>query len=211
MEDSLHIAEPIALARPRGAHRFEAFSPKLARRVMFYRRPLLEQWLLLEANPRVTTFCERPGYVLIDGYRRLADFWVRYVDRQELVILSDSAIEGNLMESRRDLDGNALPIRLVAPAEFAAARGWTANWQRMLPYLVTNGGLVPSTLPRAIARFLKQPQRLLAIEREFSAGDSVLVRAALFGMLHNGQVTAPELQTQPLSLLTSFAATEATS
>jgi hypothetical protein len=35
MDDSLHIAEPIALARPRGAHRFEAFSPKLARRVMF--------------------------------------------------------------------------------------------------------------------------------------------------------------------------------
>jgi hypothetical protein len=82
MEGSLHIAEPIALARPPGAHRFEAFSSKLARRVMFYRRPLLEQWLLLEADPGVVTFCERPGYVLIDGYRRLADFWVRYVDRQ---------------------------------------------------------------------------------------------------------------------------------
>lgn len=193
MEDSLHTAEPIALARPRGAHRFETFSPKLARRVMFYRRPLLEQWLLLEANPRVITFCERPGYVLIDGYRRLADFWVRYVDRQELVILNDSTIEVNVIESRRDLDGNAFRIRLVAPAEFAAARVWTENWQRMLPYLVTNGGLVPSTLPRASARFLKQPQRLLAIEREFSGGDSVLVRAALFGLLHNGQVTAPDL------------------
>ena len=41
---------------------------------MFYRRPLLEQWLLLEANPKVINFCERPGYVLIDGYRRLAAF-----------------------------------------------------------------------------------------------------------------------------------------
>lgn len=40
----------------------EAFSPKLARRVMFYRRPLLEHWLLLVANPKVLTFCERPGY-----------------------------------------------------------------------------------------------------------------------------------------------------
>jgi hypothetical protein len=61
MENSLHIAEPVALARPRGAHRFEAFSLKLARRLTFYRRPLLEQWVRLEANPAVTTFCERPG------------------------------------------------------------------------------------------------------------------------------------------------------
>jgi hypothetical protein len=75
MADTLHVTWPIALARPRGAHRFEAFSPKLARRVMFYRRALLEQWLLLEANPKVITFCERPGYVLINEDRHLADFW----------------------------------------------------------------------------------------------------------------------------------------
>ena len=39
MEDPLSIAGPITVARPRGAHRFDAFSPKLARRVMFYQRP----------------------------------------------------------------------------------------------------------------------------------------------------------------------------
>jgi len=211
MEDSLHIAEPIALARPRGAHRFEAFSPKLARRVMFYRRPVLEQWLLLEANPKVITFCERPGYVLIDGCRHLADFWVRYVDHNDLVLLSDSTIERDSKASCRDLDGSASQIRFVAPAELAAARVWTDNWQRMLPYLVANRKLVPPSLPHAIARFVKHPQRLLDIEREFSVGDPVLVRAALFGLLHNGRVSAPELQTQPLSLLTSFMAAEATS
>ncbi|WP_242681746.1 hypothetical protein [Paraburkholderia hospita] len=46
---------------------------------------------------------------------------------------------------------------------------------------------------------------MLAIEREFSAGDPVLVRTALFGLLHRGQVSAPELHTQPLSLFTSEA------
>ncbi|BCF94708.1 hypothetical protein [Paraburkholderia sp. PGU16] len=49
---------------------------------------------------------------------------------------------------------------------------------------------------------------MLDIEREFSTGDPVLVRAAVFGLLHNGRVGAPELRTQPLSLLTSFAASE---
>jgi hypothetical protein len=90
MESSLHIAEPVALARPRGAHRFEGFSPKLARRLTFYRRDLLEQWILFEADPAAIVFCERPGYVNVSGKQRLADFWVCFVDRQELVILDDA-------------------------------------------------------------------------------------------------------------------------
>jgi hypothetical protein len=78
--DTLHVTKPVALGHPRGAHRFEAFSPKLARRVNYYRRAVLEQWLLLEANPKVIIFCDRPGYMLINEDRHLAEFWVRYVD-----------------------------------------------------------------------------------------------------------------------------------
>lgn len=211
MEDSLRIAEPVALARPRGAHRFEAFSPKLARRMTFYRRVLVEQWVLLEADPLVITFCERPGYIQINEHKRLADFWVRYVDRDELVILDDRSCEVDATKPDRSLDVATCSIRRVVPAELAAARVWIENWQRMLPCLVANRNLVPPTLPQAIARFVKQPRRLLAIEREFSTGDPVLVRTAVFGLLHDGCVSAPELRTQPLSLLTSFVASEAQS
>ncbi|MFM0572890.1 hypothetical protein PQQ88_31940 [Paraburkholderia caledonica] len=209
MADTLHVTWPIALARPRGAHRFKAFSPKLARRVMFYRRALLEQWLLLEANPKVITFCERPGYVLINEDRHLADFWVRYVDRDELVVLSE--LLGAFVDaSQAELDTCTADIRFVTSAELAAARAWTDNWQRILPYLVGNRGLVPATLPPAIMQFLDEPRRLLDIEREFLTGDPVIVRASLFGLLHMGRVNAPELHTQPLSLLTTFTAAEAT-
>jgi hypothetical protein len=124
MENSLHIAEPVALVRPRGAHRFEGFSPKLARRLTFYRRGLLEQWLLLEADPMVIVFCERPGYVIVNGRERLADFWVRYVDRQELVILDDTFDENHATKSHRHLDEAGLPIRKVLSADLAAARVW---------------------------------------------------------------------------------------
>lgn len=208
METFQHIAEPVALARPRGAHRFEAFSPKLARRLTFYRRALLEQWFLLEADPAVITFCERPGYVHVDGQQRLADFWVRYVGRNELVILNDARAEDHTDQSHRDLDGAVLPIRKVSPAELAAARVWIDNWQRMLPCIVANRGLVLPSLPRAIERFLTHPQKLLTIEREFSTGDPVLVRTAVFDMLHAGRLSAPDLHTQALSLLTAFVAAE---
>jgi hypothetical protein len=106
----------------------------------------------------------------------------------------------------RILDVDTCTIRQVAQAELAAARIWIDNWQRMLPCLVANRDLVPPTLPQAIVRFVKEPRRLLDIEREFSTGDPVLVRTAVFGLLHNGRVGAPELRTQPLSLLTSFVA-----
>ncbi|MFM0558156.1 hypothetical protein P0D69_45790 [Paraburkholderia sediminicola] len=208
MENSLHIAEPVALARPRGAHRFEGFSPKLARQLTFYRRDLLEQWILFEADPAAIVFCERPGYVNVSGKQCLADFWVCYVDRQELVILDDAFYDDRATRSHRQLDGTALPIRKVSLADLAAARVWIDNWQRMLPCIVANWSLVSSSLPRAIKCFLAQPRKLLEIEREFSSGDPVLVRTAVFGMLHAGRLSAPDLHTQALSLLTSFIAAE---
>ncbi|MDR6496803.1 hypothetical protein J2797_006735 [Paraburkholderia terricola] len=211
MADTLQATGPVALCRPRGAHRFEAFSPKLARRVMFYRRALLEQWLLLEANPQVITFCERPGYVLINEDRHLADFWVRYVDREELVVLSELISRSNVDASGAELDACTAEVRFVASAELAAARAWTDNWQRILPYLVANRGLVPAPLSLAIVQFVDEPRRLLDIEREFLTSDPVIVRTALFSLLHSGRVSASALQTQPLSLLTSFTALEATS
>ena len=53
MKSSLPLVKPIALMRPRGAHRFETFSPKLQRRTTFCRRFLLEFWVLLETDPAV--------------------------------------------------------------------------------------------------------------------------------------------------------------
>lgn len=211
MENSLHIVGPVAFVRPRGAHRFETYSPKIGRRLTVYRRQALELWLLLEADPTVTTFCERPGYVQIDGRRRLADFWARYAGREELLVLTDAAAEIETKAADRELDGQAISIRNIDAPELAAARIWTENWHRILPYLTANRGLVTPRLSDAIQRYLRQPQRLLAIEREFSTGDPVLVRAALFGLLHCGRVGAPSLRTEPLSLLTSFVAEEATS
>ncbi|OUL90301.1 hypothetical protein CA602_07045 [Paraburkholderia hospita] len=49
----------------------------------------------------------------------------------------------------------------------------------------------------------------VACHRACSTGDPVLCRAALFGLLCSGRVTAPELRAQPLSLLTSFVRAEA--
>ncbi|CAB3734188.1 hypothetical protein [Paraburkholderia rhynchosiae] len=207
MENSLHIEQPVPLARPRGAHRFEVFSLKLNRRLTFYQRSALEQWVLIEADPAVITFCERPGFVQSDGQQYLADFWVRYVDRQELVLLSDSVVDAAAKTDAK-LDATALTVRSVKPADLVASRTWIENWQRMLPCIVATRGLTLPSLVNAIERFVARPRQLLAIEREFSTGDPILVRAAVFGLLHSGRVCAQGLRTDGLSLLTEFVAAE---
>lgn len=205
MDDSAHMTRPVALARARGAHRFEVFSLKLRRRLTLYRRCALDEWIVLESDPTVRGFCEHPGFVLLDGRRCLVDFQVRYVDRQELLLLANPATPED-RKPHADLDARAMTVRRVEPAELAASRIWIDNWQRMLPCLIATRGLVSASLLHAIERFVAAPQSLLAIEREFSTGDPIIVRAALFSLLHAGRVGAPELRTEPLSWLTRFVA-----
>ena len=205
MGNSLPIPQPLALARPRGAHRFEAFSLKLARRVTLYRHVALQQWVLLEANSTVEAFCERPGFVIIGGQQILADFWVRYADRQELVILSEAASAFDAVSNDGGtLDMQGLSIRRVESAELLASRVRINNWRSMLPCLVANRRLLARSLSETIVRLLSQPRRLADIERQLSSGDPVLVRASLFSLLREGRVSAPELHSHPLSLLTTL-------
>lgn len=210
MEDSWHVSEPIAIVRPHGAHRLEAFSPKLNRRIILYRRQALDLWITIESDPTVRKFCERPGYIQFRGQRSLADFLVSYLDRQELVILADPIVGGDA-KPLANLDAGDRNVRLVQAAELAALRIWVDNWQRMLPCIVATRGLVPASLLRLVEDFVAAPQPLFAIERELSKGDPILVRAAVFQLLHEGRVTAPELRTDMLSLSTRFSAVEAQS
>ncbi|WP_423381205.1 hypothetical protein [Burkholderia sp. LMG 32019] len=209
MDDSRHAMRPVTTPRPRGTLRLDAFSLKLNRRLTLFLRGAPELWLLIEADPAVQTFCERPGYAQLGGQRRLADFWVRYVDREELVILSDTLLERPLHVARPDNELDGMPIRSVTSTDLAAAHVWIDNRRHMLPCLVAARGLVSASLLSAIETFVTIPHTLLEIEREFSVGDSALVRAAFFELLHSGRVDASDLRTEPLSLLTRFVATGA--
>ncbi|MGF6998353.1 hypothetical protein [Paraburkholderia sp. GAS32] len=211
MVDVLRSFEPLTLPRSRGAHRYDVFSPKLGRRLTLYRRSAFEAWLMLEADPAAKTFCERPGFVAVDGQRCVVDFWARFNDHECLVILSEATSAADRPRSRLDFDPEAFAVRHIDAAERAAARVWTGNWQRMLPVLVAARGLVKPSMLGAIERFVASPQSLMTVEREFSTGDPSLVRAAVFELLHRGRIQALELHTESLTFLTRFVAIQATS
>ncbi|KUZ71671.1 hypothetical protein [Burkholderia ubonensis] len=130
MEDSIPIA-PVAIAHMALIDSRRS-APKLARCVAFYRRPALEQWLMIEADPGARTFCERPGCVMLDGQRYLADFWVRYDDHQELIALSyPMAMPDGKVPAVIANTAAPVTVRRIGLAEPAASRMWVENWQRI--------------------------------------------------------------------------------
>jgi hypothetical protein len=126
MVDVLRSFEPLTLPRPRGAHRYDVFSLRLGR-LTLYRRGAFEAWLMLEADPAAKTFCERPGFMTIDGRRCIVDFWVRSDDHECLVVLSETAPATDRPQSRLDFDPEAFTVRHIDAAERAAARVWTVT------------------------------------------------------------------------------------
>ena len=98
------------------------------------------------------------------------------------------------------IDGMAL--RVVAPAELAAANIWVTNWQRMLPVINATRTLLPRGLAKSVLSFVHEPIALARIEHQFSIGDPPLIRGVIFELLRTGGLCAPALHTQPLSLHT---------
>jgi hypothetical protein len=65
--------KPIESSRRPWQRRIEVYSPKLKRRVTLFSWAAHDAWLLLESDPAVKGFCERPAY--LEGKTgRLIDF-----------------------------------------------------------------------------------------------------------------------------------------
>jgi len=68
---------PIGNARPKGAAHFELWAPKRGRRVTLFDPLHVRLCILLESNPRVSVYCERPAYLDHSELQQRIDFWVK--------------------------------------------------------------------------------------------------------------------------------------
>ena len=89
MKDLTRFQSAVATARPRGARVIEAYSPKLGRRLQCFGELAFAQWICLEADPAIQTFCERPVTLDLGEGKRLADFWARSDDGETLLLVDD--------------------------------------------------------------------------------------------------------------------------
>ena len=196
-ESSPRFVTPMSTPRPRGSRLLTAFSPKLGRTVRAFDHAAFEQWVRLETDPGVSSFCEHPGRVGANDDGRLIDFWVARHSQEEMLVVERGQGFAMLPQSVQDI-----PLRLVPAAEQAAAAVWVANWLRMIPVINATRNVQPKTLIKSVLSLVGRPLALSLVEHELSVGDPAVVRGTIFELLRTGQLMAPSLHTQALSLHT---------
>ncbi|WP_080425806.1 hypothetical protein [Burkholderia ubonensis] len=66
---------------------FDVFGPKIARPLTLYGLNALYLWLRLEADPRVTTYCEWPLRIPDTRPTRAVNFWVREEGQEQMIVV----------------------------------------------------------------------------------------------------------------------------
>ena len=100
-DSSARFSVPISAPRPRGARLLTAFSPTLERAVRAFDHQGLWQWVRLETDPHITSFCEHPVRLGKDDDARLIDFWVQRGDSEELLVLDRDCRRTKTLPHRR--------------------------------------------------------------------------------------------------------------
>lgn len=195
----LHYERAVESKRRPGQRRIEVFSPKIKRRVTLFSWDSHDAWLLLEADPTVNTFCERPAYV--DGTSgRVLDFWVEQGGQSRFwVLLPEGSGDGALPKS-----ANGVPLRILRRPDMIAFSKRIQNWAQIVPYRTSFIRHSDVRLQNDVFARLEKPHRLERIEAAFHPIDISVVRAALFDLLAAGRVVAPDLDSSPLGLDTVF-------
>jgi hypothetical protein len=191
--------KPIEVSRRPWQRRIEVYSPKLRRRVTLFSWAAHDAWLLLEADPAVKAFCERPAYV--EGMAgRLIDFWVSRGRHAKFWILSSAEPEKPAIPK----SVHGVSVQIVRRADLLAFDRRIDNWSQILPYRVSFTRYPDGRLQKDIFDRLEKPHRLESLEAAFHPLDVASVRAALFELLAAGKIIAPDLDSKPLGLTTMF-------
>jgi hypothetical protein len=191
--------KPIEVSRRPRQRRIEVYSPKLKRRVTLFSWAAHDAWVLLEADPAVKVFCERPAY--LDGDAgRVIDFWVSRGRHAKFCILSTREAEKVVFPK----SAHGVSVQILRRADLIAFDRRIENWSQILPYRVSFARYPDGRLQKDILNRLEQPHRLERLEAAFHPVDVASVRAALFELLATGRIIAPELDSKPLGLMTMF-------
>lgn len=155
MENSTRYHTAIPTVRPRGARLIEAYSQKLGRRLQCFGEDAFRQWICLEADPSIKTYCERPAYLDSGDKKRLADFWIRQEDSETMLVIGEGC-----QATTFTIDDVELPVRTVLPADLAASRIWISNWERMLPSIICCRQLISQSLINSTLKFVSEPMQV---------------------------------------------------
>jgi hypothetical protein len=195
-----------------GSNRWVVFSPKLGRTVILYSDLERDHWVLVEADPRILLFCEQPLRISV----RLAsgpvgtifDMWLRWREgHEELREVKYKDHVANSSRASRQLEAQAtwtslvsFPYSVMTEDVIRANPIFLANWKRILCYLgTTSRANVTRELDQVRSLLAKfGPMPMVEIERRLSQLDCMLVRTAIFTLIHAGETRALGIEERSL-------------
>lgn len=210
MEPAIPTTGPV-WKQPRGSYGsnyWEFYSPKIKRMVHFYSDLERDHGILVEADPLIVWFCEQPIRVKIkiDGYDRetILDMLVRFKDGREeyrevkyardlAKIEKDSQLARQLKAQLTWCVVTANQYRVVTDEEIRHNPLYLQNWKRIVAHLAANSAFHFLDLEkRVFAALLTQPVWQLGdLERYCDSTSLQLARAAIFRLIHRGELEAP--------------------
>ena len=198
---------PLPLPAGASRRRLEVFSPKLARRLSLSNYSQWRCWLMLEANPDIPSFCERPmrvegrGSPLIDFWVQLrrrpaGEFWWLTEADAPVPLASEPAVPANKV--------HGLPVRTITPELLMSLQVPLANWAQIVPFLVSYRDHRDALLEQSIVVELGTWTSLGRLLERFSDFQESLVQASVFWLVGTGRVVSEDLAAAPLSRSTRF-------
>lgn len=187
------MTDPIALPVKRLPKQtlHHVWAPKLNRTVVLAGRDQLHLWVMLEANPEVSRYCERPTWPDENETSPNPDFWALREGIAVWITLGDTP----------QCDPNAVPPPPTTPCvtrvnadSLNQHRVWIQNWLSLLPYLDANSTPSFDSLVARIVQAADSGSCFEDLERQFSATDPLLVRTAVIAALHRGLIFSQDLQ-----------------
>lgn len=206
-DPSPRFARPADDTRPYGSHRYEVWSPKVRRRLTLFGEVSLKAWVTLEADITVSTFCERPLVIGDVKPPRIADFWFQRHDLSEQILLVARPLEEQLLTKLLErysgfaawAKSEGIQFQIIRPDDFYLSPVSFENWRTILHHLAANHALVR---PSLVSRVLKERTSAIAIhtiEQVFDTEDPVIVRAAIFTLVHQGKLRCESLESELIS------------
>jgi hypothetical protein len=189
--------------RPYKSHRYDVFGPKIQRMLTLFNRHQVDAWLLLESDPLVLSYCERPMVVPDTKPKLVVDFWACYAGRDELWLAdrsvdADSDIQTSLPAFSQWAQANNYTLRQYRPPDQSTNKVYLDNWGAIIRDLSANRRYLKPKLLKSVQEVLEQPRPIAAICNLLPQEDPVMVRVAAYSLLHSGAAVCADISHRPL-------------
>jgi hypothetical protein len=191
-------------SRPFKSHRYDIFGLKIDRSLTLFGSAPLNAWILLEADPTVISYCERPLIVPDTKPKRLVDFWVRFRDREELWILLRHSQPDTNTEPHDAMPAfatwaasNKIAVRFVKPIDPVERKTYLDNWGRIIRELSANRRFVSTAMVERVRECFATPRPIAVLTGLFPDEDPALLHTAAFSLVHAGRLRYADIDALP--------------